>query len=321
MDFGTLKFVSPLTRAEIFYFIAGKRNFSHHFSTAMFAKTFRMRSHCTPWIIAIALSLSFAQPPAAWAHADLLALIDLVTKQIDAAPQNAVLFWRRGELYRSHLDWLLAEKDYTRAAQLNPKLAAVELGRAKMFFESGHLDRSRIELDKYLAVQTNDVDGLVTRARVLVKLGQRKLAIADFSRTIERAPQPMTEYFIERAQAQVGEGENEAALQGLNEGVKRFGASMTLQLYAIDLELALKHFDEALSRLETISNQSERKEKWLARRGEILVLAERPDEAKKSFGAALDAIALLPPRLKQTPAMLDLKKGVSQALASITTKK
>ena len=270
-------------------------------------------------MVAVALSFSFTKTPVAWGHADLLALIDLVGKQIEADPKNAVLYWRRAELYRLHLDWKLAESDYDHAAQLDPKLAAVDLGRGKLLYESGQNDRAKVELDKYLDGQPNQADALTTRARVLVKLGQRKAAVTDFTRAIEQMPKPMPEYFVERAQAQADEGENEAALRGLNEGVKRFGSSMTLQLYAIDLELALKHFDEALRRLETISNQSERKEKWLARRGEILVLAGRRDEAQKAFGAALDAIRSLPPRLQQTPAMLDLKKSVNDALASVTT--
>ncbi len=264
---------------------------------------------------AVALSFSLVKTPVAWGHADLLPLIDLVARQIEANPKNAALYWRRGELYRLHLDWKLAESDYDRAAQLDPKLVAVDLARGKLLFETGQHERAKVELDKYLAGQPNQLDALTTRARVLVKLGQGKDAVADFTRAIEQMPRPMPEYFVERAQAQSAAGENEAALRGLNEGVKIFGASMTLQLYAIDLELALQHFDEALRRLETISNQSERKEKWLARRGEILVLAGRQDEAQKSFAAARVAIESLPQRLKQTPAMLDLEKNVSRALA------
>jgi tetratricopeptide (TPR) repeat protein len=321
LDFGTLKFVCEGAASITEIFDRGTGKFRLRFAAAMPAKLFRMRKLPTLWMVAIALSFGLARTPVAWGHADLLALIDLVAKQIEANPKSAVLYWRRGELYRLHLDWKLAESDYDRAAQLDPKLAAVDLARGKMWFESGQNDRAKVELDKFLDGQPNQVDALTTRARVLVKLGQRKAAVADFTRAIEQMPKPMPEYFVERAQAQAEEGEKEAALRGLNEGVKLFGASMTLQLYAIDLELALKHFDEALSRLEAISNRSERKEKWLARRGEILVLASRPGEAQKAFDASLVAIQSLPPRLQQTPAMLDLKKNVSAALESVTAKK
>lgn len=272
-------------------------------------------------MIAVALSFSFIKLPALQAHADLLALIDLVTKQIGTDPNNAVLFWRRAELYRSHLDWQLAANDYDRAAQLNPKLSAVELGRGKMLFESGQTARAKVELDKFLGDQPDHVDALTTRARVLVKLGQRKAAITDFTRAIDHALKPMPEYFLERAHAQADEGDNDAAVRGLDEGLQRLRFSMPLQLYAIDLEVALKHFQAALRRLDTISKVSERKEKWLARRGEILILAARHGEAQKSFDEALAAIKSLPPRLQATPVMSDLKKRVNDALVSIAARR
>ena len=109
----------------------------------------------------------------------------------------------------------------------------------------------------------------------------------------------------------------EAALRGLDEGVKRLGPLVTLQLYAMDLALARQNFDDALRRLETISAQSARKEKWLARRGEILIRAGRRDEAKQAYAAALLAIGALPPRLQQTPAMLNLKKQVNDSFAAV----
>jgi predicted negative regulator of RcsB-dependent stress response len=102
----------------------------------------------------------------------------------------------------------------------------------------------------------------------------------------------------------------------MDEGLKRFGPLVGMQLYAIELECARKHFDEALTRLETISARAERKERWLVRRGEILTLAGRRDEARKSFTAALAAIESLPPRLRQSPAILELKKRV-EAVAGV----
>ena len=270
------------------------------------------------WSVAVALTLSLIQPRVAWGHADLLAMIEAVAKQIETDPKNATLYLRRGELYRAHIDWKSAESDYDRAAQLDPKLTAVDFCRGRMLFESGRDERAKVELDKFLAVQTNHVDALMVRARVLVRLGQRKAAVADFTRAIARSAEPGPEYFLERAQAQVDDGEVDAALRGLDEGVRRLGPLVTLQLNAIDLDLTRKQFDDALRRLETISAQSTRKEKWLARRGEILAQAGRGEESKQAYASALHAIEALPPRLQQTPAMLNLKKQVGTALAAIT---
>ncbi|MBI3853712.1 MAG: tetratricopeptide repeat protein [Verrucomicrobia bacterium] len=278
-----------------------------------------MESRITFWMVFGVLALGLLKPTSALGHADLLALIDIVTKQIESDPKNAALYLRRGELYRVHADWKLAESDYDRVAQLDPQLLAVDFCRGKLCFDSGQNERARALLDKYLAGQPDHVDALMTRARLLLRLGERKAAVNDFTRAIAKTSDPMPEYFLERAQAQADDGEVEAAVRGLDEGLKRLGPLVGLELYAIELELARKNFDGALNRLEAITARSERKEKWLTRRGEILILAGRPDEARKSFAAALAAIESLPPRLRQTPAMIDLKKRVNEALALITS--
>jgi tetratricopeptide (TPR) repeat protein len=268
------------------------------------------------WMILGAMALGLSAPPRARGHADLLLLIDGVSKQIKADPKKADLYLLRGELYRTHADWKSAERDYDRAAQLDSKLAAVELARGKLLFESGRIAEARSKLDRYLVGQPNDVDALVTRAQLLAKLGEYPGAAADYTRAISRSTTPTPGYFLERAKAQAAEGDLANAVQGLDEGLKRLGQLVALQLYAIELECVCQRFDEALIRLETISARSERKEKWLARRGEILLLAKRAEEAQASFTAALDSIESLPSRLRSTPAMVELKKRVGEALAS-----
>lgn len=158
--------------------------------TAIYSSQFKVRTQRMAVVIAAALSVSLIQPRVAWGHADLLAMIEAVAKQIESDPKNATLYLRRGELYRAHIDWKSAESDYDRAAQLDPKLAAVEFLRGRMLFESGRSERAKVELDKFLAGQTNHVDALMVRARVLVRLGQRKAAVADFSGAIAQSPEP-----------------------------------------------------------------------------------------------------------------------------------
>ena len=253
-------------------------------------------------------------PPSASGHADLLLLIEGVTKRIQTSPAQADLYLLRGELYRAHADWKLAEADYDRAAQLDPKLAAIDLARAKLLCESGRDPDARRLLDRYLSLQPDDVDGLVARGQLLARSGEPSGAVADFTRAISRAATPLPDYFLQRARAQAATGDLAQALDGLDQGLQRLGPQVALQLYAIELECARKHFDRALARLETISSGSERKEKWLARRGEILALADQREEARQCFSAALASIESLPPRQRSAPAMAALQKNVVAAL-------
>src|SRR5206468_8109047 len=114
------------------------------------------------------------------------------------------------------------------------------------------------------------------------------------------------------------------ALRSLEEGIKKIGPIVTLQLFAIDLEVKQKRYDAALTRLEQISAQFPRKETWLARRGEILQQAGRDKEARDAFRDALKAISILPAPRRQVPAMLELEKRLQALLEQpvpVTTKK
>lgn len=261
------------------------------------------------------LLLALAPSRAAWAHADLLAMIESVSKRIATEPHNANLYFLRGELYRAHADWKPAEADYTRAAELDPRMAEVDLARGKLLFESGRTPEAKAKLDEYLAGHPNNVDALITRAQLLARAGRRKAAAADYTRALDLSKTPRPDYFLERAQLLAAEGETTAALHGLDEGINRLGNLVALQLCAIDLECAEKRFDAALARLDSISSASERQEKWLVRRGEILHQYGREAEAAAAFRAALAAIDSLPPRLRTAPATLELQKHAQQELA------
>lgn len=272
----------------------------------------RLSSSLRRIVVVVWLALMLASPIAA--HEGLHEQIAEATRQIRVEPKNARLYLQRGELHRLHCDWRAALADYRRVEQLNPSLDEVRFARGRMYFEAGKALQARIWLDRFLVAHPNHVDALVTRARVLVKLNHRIVAVEDYSRAIETLAKPKPEYYIERAQALVIEGRKDEALGGIDEGIEKLGSIVTLQLFAIDLELSSRCYDAALSRLEQISAQSPRKESWLARRGVILVQAGREDESREAFKAALSAIESLPPSLRGTKATMELEGRVRAAL-------
>ncbi len=185
-----------------------------------------------------------------------------------------------------------------------------------MSFEAGKLRQAKSWLDRYLSAHKDQVEALVTRARLLVKLKQYRAAANDYSAAIKHSSQPKPEYYIERARALTAEGpaRRDEALSGIDEGIKRLGHVVTLELFAIDLEVAIRRYDAALARLERIAAQSPRKERWLARRGEILRQAGRTAEAREAFGKALEAIESLPSYHRSTKATVELENRVRAAL-------
>lgn len=277
----------------------------------MFVNDFRKKVICLVGVVVcLAMLSSFAL-----AHEGLHEQIVALTAKIKRDPKNASLYLQRGELHRLHRDWTRAAADYDRAARLRPDLKIVDLARGKMLFESGRFQRARLVLDRFLSQQPDHYEGLITRARVLARVGLRREAIEDFSHALAKSAVPDPDLYIERAQVTAGDEKRiDEALNGLDEGIKRLGPLVTLQLPAIDLELRRHNYDAALVRLDAVTAQSERKETWLVRRGEILKLAGRQEEARAAFNAALVAIESLPPERRQSRAVTTLQLRARSAL-------
>jgi predicted Zn-dependent protease len=252
-------------------------------------------------------------------HADLLLQIEELSKTIEKEPNNPELYVRRAELNRSHLAWDTAAADLDKARELDPAYDLVDFMRGRLLFDSGWPLSAKACLDQYLTRKPNDAGALIARAHVLTHLQLRLDAAKDFTRAIACSPEPGPELFIERAQALGAAGPEylAEALSGLDDGVKRLGPLVTLQLFAIDLELKQGKFDGAISRLDQVAEKSPRKESWLARRGEILIEAGRPAEAKRTFESALAAMEKLPPARRNVPAMLELQRRIRSHLEKL----
>lgn len=271
------------------------------------------------WIGSAAAVLTLQLHPA-FGHADLLLQIEDVTREIAKNPNDPDLYLKRGELYRAHVDWVSAEEDYLRALALKPDQPIVDLLRGRSLLDGGWPLSARAHLDRFLKGHSNHVEGLIQRARVLTRLNLRLAAAGDYDRAINFSNEPSPDLFVERAQVLGAEGPEQfgRALQGLDDGIKKLGPLVTLQLFAIDLELKRKSFDGALQRLDRVAERSPRKETWLARRGEVLQQAGRLEESAQAYQSALNALQTLPPTRRNVPAMLELEKRIRRELEAVS---
>lgn len=272
------------------------------------------------FITVTSLFLSFVQGPGipsmGLCHGPLHEQIAHATELIENDPKNAGLYLGRGELYRHHGDWEKALDDYDRAIQLDSSLKTVDLARGKMWFEAGRYHKAKMALDTYLLKQPDNIEALVTRARVLMQLGQNQSAVVDWNHVLSRLSEPSPEYYIERAQALSAKDPEylQEALMGIEEGMAVLGPIVTLQLYAIDLEIRLQNYTSALARLDEIARKSPRKEKWLFQRGNLLYKAGRMEAARQAYRDGLKAIEKLQEHRRNTNAIIELQKQLHEAL-------
>jgi predicted Zn-dependent protease len=185
--------------------------------------------------------------------------------------------------------------------------------------QAGRLHSAQAILNAYIAEHPEVIQARLVRAQVLVDLDHTLAAVEDYSFALERVSDPQPEHYLEWAKALAHGGEDylDRAITSLDEGIARLGPVITLQLYAIELELAKKNYKGALSRLDEITERARRKEKWLAQRGDILREAGELDQARVAYAESLSHIARLPKSRRGTPAVSRLEESLQEEMTKL----
>lgn len=269
----------------------------------------------------ILVMFCWLMPQPLCAHGVTTEQLKQLTEQIQRTPNNADLYLRRGELHRQLGNAKAALADFDTVQKLAPERLEVDVYRARLHLEAHVPELAQLVLDRYLKLRPSHTEAVLLRAQTNAKLGERLLAIQDYTTALNRLAQPKPELFLARAQLQIEGNQLAAAINGLDEGVAKLGSLVTLQLMAIEVEVKRKRWDAALARLALVSAQSPRKERWLLQRGEILLQAGRKVEAQHSIVAALEAIQSLPDYLRRANAITGLETKARDLLQSLAQTK
>lgn len=250
----------------------------------------------------------------AQAHGELDVQIAAATQRIDVEPGNALLYLKRAELHRAHADYSAALADLDRATLLDPGLSLVDLARGRTLFDTGDFVGARAALDRLLKSSSDHEIALWHRARTLAALELRELAEADFKRVMEISRNPSPDQVIARVENLQADERWAAALEVIEDGLRRTGPVLALQLLAVDLELKLQQHDAALARLNRLIESSPRKESLLVRKGSILDQLGDLDGAAEAYRRADAAISRLPETIQKTQTVTDLKLQIDSHL-------
>lgn len=228
--------------------------------------------------------------------------IDRLTREIAANPSDIRLLMDRATAYRDDDAFDEALHDYALALQLAPNDTSVVLERAETLFDANRVYECLEETQRILRENPNQIDARILQARARFALGASTAAARDFDAAILVADRLSPDLVLQCVEAHVASGNYRQALAVLKTAAERLGALSIFTDRSIALELEVGDFESALSRLDQMLSDSARKERLLARRGEILEAAGRFVEAQQSYQRALDALNALPKRLKDLPA-------------------
>jgi tetratricopeptide (TPR) repeat protein len=274
----------------------------------------------------LALGVPLLTPGPGVAHEEPDVELEEVEEEIREHPEVATGYLHRAELQRTRRQWAAATADLQTAARLDPEMAVIDLSLAGLLLEANNPAPALEAVERYLARRPDDASAHLLKARILVRLGSRRPAIDQFTRGIDLArtsagkgAQP--DDYLQRARLQSCEGDEDDALRGIEDGLSQLGDAITLQLLAIDLELARSHWDAALARLAKIEAVARRKESWIARRAEVLAQAGRRGQALAAYAEAASAISNLPASLRETPATRELAAKVRAAQTALEATK
>ncbi len=254
-------------------------------------------------------------PVSAWAHGQLHEEIIRLTEALDRVPEDVGLLERRGELYRIHGLFTEAQLDWTKVAQIRPADPTNDLRLGLLALDMKETNAALDHLKRFLQVRPQSLPGQLAAADAFQLAGQPGDAVAHWTLAIQRDPEPRPEWFLQRAKAANDAGMPvREILAGLDEGMARHGPLPALQLYAVDLEVRRGNTDAALNRLAAIAARAERKERWLVRRGDVLLNAGRTNEARTEYIAARNALEQLPEKIRRGWTATELRQQIQSKL-------
>lgn len=239
-----------------------------------------------PVLIAGALAWSVASASLVAAHADTPRLLEEVNRELGEHPNDPERLLRRGHLYldEEYHNYPQAIADLTVALK-DPALIDASLYRGVAFLRSGDLVKARRDLDAFVRRMPNDGRGYEARADLWLASKDERAAIADLAAAA--AINPRLDLYTRAAALQVTARDTAGAIRTCEDGLARLGRPLELVATLIDIALAGQAYDKALQAIAAQEAQGGRPEPWMLRRGKVLALSGRQDEAGQAYREVL----------------------------------
>lgn len=236
-------------------------------------------------------------PASLAAHPSDHAQLMVVDARLRAHPDDPALLRLRADLLRLEGEFDAAARALDlaeRAAPGDPRQRAL---RARLNLDRDDPIRALDEANAVIAAVPGDAEGWLLRAECLARRGAHAAAGRALDQAIGRMATPRPDVYLARARAFRAAGNPDRALAGLDAARERWGPLTVLESEAAGIELERGHVDAALARLDGLAGQYERRDAFLARRGDLLQRAGRLPAAMAAWSEALALIDARTPAL------------------------
>jgi len=272
-------------------------------------------------ILGLTAALILASATANRAHESVPVQIEALTQEIQHHPGNPLLRLQRADLHREQREWDAARADFEAALAIDPDLEIAWLGLGRMYLEAGRPGEAIAPLERFLTYNPSSAVGTALLGRALTRSGRHDEAVIAFSESIAigkaRGFRPGPDLFLDRARSQMVGGDVDAALSGLEEGRSLLGGAASLEVEALAIEIDAGLTGRALARLERLTAESPRPERWLVQRGALLERTGREDLAADAYRAARETIVNLPPSRRRASHVIGMEREIDAALSRL----
>ena len=244
------------------------------FLTEFWAKLFQ--KGIKAWLLLLIATLPLANT---LAHGSLHEAIQRKSQQIKENPQDAMLLFERGILYQEHGDIGLALGDFQKVLELEPAYDVCHLPLAQLYRDTGALEQAIMHINYFIKQEPGNPFGYETRASVYRMMGAPLQMVADLRQMItlknDNAIRPEDYFQLADGILMAHPGQYAPAIEALEEGLQRLGDIISIQSRLIDLEIAGQRYSSALNHIEQAMKPLARKDRWIAKKAEVLKLMEQ----------------------------------------------
>lgn len=267
-------------------------------------------------LLTFALTGSLLAGPA-FGHGGFHERLAQLAAALEKTPNDPALHFDLADVNGQHGDWQMSLLNLDRVEELAPGKFLTPLLRGQAWLIGGQPEKAKKALDPLLAAHPECARGWLLRARAVQRLGDSPGSLADYREALRRTTVPEPDLIQEAADALAAAGFAEEAVRVLAAGIEKLGPIPSLALRAMEVEIATKNFDAALTRVEALRKSAPRPEPWMARRASVLAQAGRIEESRAAWQALVAHLEALPNLERGSHAMSKLMQDARQALGSL----